>query len=139
MATPQIHTDGSTDMEEAVFNQYLSAGGNAKVNVKMVYAHIRFNGASLEVVSTTDSSQIVTGDLTFNGGNTSVEITLAGYVNPPLVIASPNSAVLTAHGVKGTASSNVLAEITFYDEPSNQITTGSLDTNMNFNVLIIGF
>lgn len=139
MATPSVTVDGTTPFNAANMNKYINAGA-VKTNVALRYARIRWNGAALEVSTNADSAVIISGDLTFNAGNTSVDITLAGLTNPPLIVVSP--AINTAYypQLDSTSLTNVLAQIEFYDRTnlSTKIVTGTADTNMDLNLWLIG-
>lgn len=136
MATPAFVTDGSTEFNGANMNKAIISDGT-KTQVKMWHARVRYNGAQLVVESSVDSGGLVTADLTFNGGNTQVEMTLAGWTNPPVVVVTPFGD--TAYTTKITSISNVQAIARFYDiDTGAQIVTGVLDSNMDFNVIIMG-
>lgn len=139
MATPNVTIDGTTQFRASEMNKYTSAGG-VKLNVAQKFARVRSNGATLEVSGNTDSAVIVTGDLAFNAGNDSVDITLAGYTNPPLILVVP--AITTAYfpQLDSTTLTNVLAQILFFDrnDLSSQTSVTVGDTNIDFNIYIIG-
>ena len=82
MATPKVVTDGSSDLDEAVLNKFLSV---PKAEVKLNYAMIKFvaDGNTVTVDATYDSDgEIVTGDLAYDdAGN--ITITLSGFTAIP--------------------------------------------------------
>ena len=136
MATPVTTVDGTTVYNAANMNKYLTSDGT-KTTVKVWHARVRYNGVSLVVESTVDSAGITSGALAFNAGTTAIEITLSGFTNPPVAVLTPTTA--TAYTVKPTGMSNVLATIQFFDiDTGAQIVTGALDTDMDFQIMIIG-
>ena len=81
-------------------------------------------------------AEIASGDLAWDGTNKELEITLSGYDNPPVVLATP-VAVDSAYAVKAHASSATKAVVRFYNiDTGAKITTE--DANMDCNVLVIG-
>lgn len=135
MATPVMVTDGVDDFEAAVANKAIQSDGT-KTTVKMYHARINWDGANPQVVGAVDSSGVVTGDLTFDGGPTEFTITIAGFTNPPVVTMSPSTT--GAYNVKLSLQSNVLLRVAFFDAAGAQIATGVGDNNMDFNIMIIG-
>lgn len=136
MATPVTTVDGTTVFSAANMNKYITADGT-KTTIKVWHGRVRYNGVSLVVESTVDFGGLTSGALAFNGGSTQVEATLAGFTNPPVVLLTPTNA--TSYTVKPTTVSNVLAAIQFFDiDTGAQIVTGVLDTDMDFQILIIG-
>ena len=138
MATPATMVDGTTPLNAANLNKYLASDGT-KIQVKVYHARIRYNGSSFVVESANDSAGIVTANLTFVGGSTTLEIAISGFTNPPSVQVTPNL-INTAYNVKAKGTSNVKVEVGFYAIANGaRITTGTGDTNMDFHILIIGF
>jgi hypothetical protein len=135
MATPKIVVDGSSAWEEAVANKFIASGGG-KLQVKALHARVQYSGSAWQVVSSTDSAEIASGDLAWNGTNKELEITLSGYDNPPVVLATP-AAIDAAYTVKAHASSATKAVVRFYNiDTGAKIATE--DANMDCNVLVIG-
>jgi len=90
-ATPKTFTDGSTDLDEANLNLFVRGG---KLQVKINYLTLLFT-ASTNVVtaySGTDSDgEIVDGDLSWNAGETRVDVVLSGFSTNPVVLATIQS------------------------------------------------
>ena len=139
MATPIIATDASDFVEADVVNQFIAGPGSGKINVKTHWAAINESGATFVVNGAFDSGGIVTGDLTFNAANDSLEITLAGFVNPPVIMVVARGAATTYYPWV-FSSSAVLADIRFRDiDTGAAISTGVIAVDMSLNVFIIGF
>jgi hypothetical protein len=135
MATPETTVDGTTVFRAADMNKYLTADGS-KLAAKMWWARIFYNGVSTVIDGTMDTSGIVTA--VFNGGNTEVDVTLAGFTNTPQVIVVP-TLVSSAYYVKPVTITNVLASIAFYDiDTGAKIVTGVEDTDMSFTIQVMG-
>jgi len=131
-----IVTDGSTEFKAAELNKFV-AGNGSKLGIMLQYARIAYTGAAWEVVAGTDSCDIASGDLTWNATPDELEITLAGYSNVPVVIATPVATGNTIHPIlKAHAASKTQAVVRFYDEANTQITVE--DTDMAFNLMVIG-
>ena len=137
MATPAVFVDGTTDLEAANLNKFVSAGGT-KIQVKMYYARITYNGSNFVVSSDADSAGIVTGDLTYDGTSDNLRITIAGFTNRPVVMVSP---VLGATNleVKAYAQSTTRVDVEFYAVSDGTKVTGGAVTTMDFHIIIIGF
>ena len=137
MSTPITIIDGTTPFDAASVNKFISSDGLA-VSVKMFHARIFFDAVNLVVSSAIDSAGILTADTAFVGGTTTVNITLAGYTNPPVVLCTPFGDA--SYTTKPTAVTNVLASINFFNiDTGAKIVTGVLDVNMDFMVTTIGF
>jgi len=135
MASPITTVDGTTFFRAADMNKYLTADGT-KLESKTWWARIFYNGVLTGVDGTTDSSGITA--VAFNGGNTEVDVTLSGFTNTPVVLVNPTN-VDTAYVVKPKTITNVLASIAFYDIATGaKIVTGVEDTDMSFNICVIG-
>lgn len=138
MATPKIVNDGVTPFNEDNMNLFI-AGNGVKVQIKVNYAVILESGAAPIVSPSNDSCGIVTGDLTYDGGPDVLEIAIAGYTNPPVVIATPLVGANT-YNVKAHAISNAEINVWFFDiNTGAQIATGSYESDMKFNLLVIGY
>lgn len=136
MATPVTTVDGTTVFNAANMNKYLTSDGT-KTTIKVWHGRIRYNGASLVVESTVDFAGVTSGALAFNGGSTSIDITLSGFTNPPVVQCTPTN--LTSYPTRPTTVTNVLCTLQFLDVGTGaQIVTGVLDTDMDFQITIIG-
>jgi hypothetical protein len=139
MATPKFVVAGTTAFKEVNMNRALISDGT-KVQVKVYHAHIRYNGASWEVVAATtdDNAGIVTGDLAFDDASDTLRITLSGFVNPPIGVGTPHN-VDAAYNIKMGANSNVRMDVKFYAISGGALITTNSDTNMDFNIIIIGY
>lgn len=131
MATPVIATDGVDSVNAATQNKALSSNG--KLNIKVLYARIRYNGTSWEVVSTTDSSQLVTGNLAWSTNK--ITLAISGYTAVPVVVASQHL-VTTPYIIQFGAVSTGSVEGKFFDAAGSQVTTQG--TSMDVNLMIIG-
>lgn len=134
MATPAVVQDGLTDFEAAVLNKFLSS----KLQTKCYHGRILYNGTDFEVSTLADSHGVVDGDLSYNVGTDSVEITLAGFTNPPVIIPVKTLGA-TRYNVAGHAVSNTLAIVEFYAPIDGTKITGGADTNMDFQFFLLGF
>ena len=139
MATPKFVEAGTTAYKEANMNRALMSDGS-KIQVKVYHAHIRYTGAVWEVVTATtdDNAGIVSGDLVFDDASDTLRITLAGFTNPPICIPSAHN-IDTAYNPKAGANSNVRMDVKFYAISGGALITTNSDTNMDFNLIIIGF
>lgn len=135
MANPPVATDDDTDVDAANCNRWI-AGPVGKINVKVIYARVQYDGADFVVASSSDSAEIETADLTFNTGSDALEVVVSGFINPPVVIATPTLAN-SNYFVKARAVSNVLVEVGFYSALTTRV--GTEDTSMDCQLIIIGF
>lgn len=136
MATPKAMLDGTTPLNEANLNLFVTP---TKIQVKLIYAHVRYDGAAWEVDAGVDSAEIVTGDIALNGGTTTLEITVAGFTNVALAVVS-TGLVDSAYYVKGEGQSATQVDVGFYNiDTGARIVTGVADTDMDFDIIIIGF
>lgn len=134
MGSP-IFVDSTTELNAAALNQ-LAAVGGGKLGVHIWYGRLTYNGASWEVVSTTDSAKITAGALAWDGTDDQLEITLTDFSTAPVVLATPVAAD-AGYNVKAHATSSTEAVVRFYAiDGGAKITTE--DTSMDVNVLIIG-
>jgi hypothetical protein len=116
----------------ANFNRLLYLGGS-KTGVKIIGARIRYNGSAIEVHSSTDSIEIVTGNL--SGPTTGVvTLTVSGFTTIPLPLAGPNIAGGYIPFAVATAASTI--QIRWYDFAGALVT--SAGTNMDCNLIVIG-
>lgn len=135
MGSP-IFVDSTTELNAAALNQ-LAAVGGGKLGVHIWYGRLTYNGASWEVVSTTDSAKITTGALAWDGTDDQLEITLTDFSTAPVVLATPAADADTNYTVKAHATSSTEAVVRFYNiDTGAKITTEA--TDMDVNVLIIG-
>ena len=135
MATPKVMTDGSTALTEANLNLY----ARSKLQVKIYHVVVKYSGGNLVVDSDFDSYGPVTGDLTYDGTNKVLNITLAGFTNPPVAVATPKYANAN-YNIKAHATSNTNVRVAFYAISNGaNVDAASPDANMNFNLLIIGY
>lgn len=137
MATPKIVTSGVTEFSEAQMNKFIGGDGT-KIQVKMWYASIIYSAGSPVVDSAQDSCGLVTGSLSYV--NPTLRITLSGFTNAPHVQLTRH-ALTTNYNVAKLLVSNTRVDVGFYAaaNPSTQISAGAYDTNMRFDILIIGF
>jgi len=135
MATPITTVNGTTPFRAEDMNKYMTADGT-KLESKMWWARVFYNGASTVVDGGTDSSGITA--VAFQAGPTEIDVTLAGFVNVPVVLLQP-TIVSSAYYVKPVVVSNVLVSVAFYDISTGaKIVTGTEDTDMSFNICVIG-
>lgn len=137
MATPKLVTDGSTEFEEAEMNRALMSDGT-KIQVKTWHGRLHYDGADVVVDSGVDSAGVTSGAVVFNGANTAFDITLSGFTNPPVCVFGKGSA--SAYEPFIISRTNVLLRIGFANiDTGAQIVTGTEDTDMDFDIIIIGF
>lgn len=137
MATPKFVIAGTTGYSEANMNKALMSDGT-KIQVKAYHAHIRFDGANFIVDSADDSAGIVSGDLTFDITADELRITLAGFTNLPIAMVSPHNGN-AFYNVKAGANSATRMDVRFYAIADGAHILSNEDTNMDFNIIIIGF
>lgn len=106
---------------------------NALLDVKVLFARIRYTGSALEIVSTVSSSQLVSGNLAFSTNK--ITVALTGYTAAPVVLVSQSNVTIPYH-VQAFSVSSGSVEIRFYDMAGVLITTQ--DTSMDCHVIIIG-
>lgn len=137
MATPIVIVDSTTEVNAAAANLFMLADGTT-LNVKQWWGRVRYNGSALVVEPTiSHASDLDTGSLSFDSGNTEVDITLSGFTNPPSIQLTAHGA--TAYYPKVLALTNVLLTVGFFDiDTGAKIATGSLDTDMDFHVQMTG-
>lgn len=131
MATPVIGTDGVDSVNAALVRKALTS--NAKLDIKVLYFRAQYTGSAWAIVSSTDSSQIVSGNLTWSTNK--LTIALSGYTAAPVVVVSQTS-VATPYHVEAHATSSGNIDVTFWDMAGAQVTTQG--TSMDFNAVIIG-
>lgn len=107
MATPKVSTDDSTDLDEAVLNQYLSAVDTQwKLNACAILFDQSATSADL-ASGFAGTSEIASSDISWDGSNNEIDVTLSGYSNSPVAVAhimtnsSSNAAAVYAN-VTGT-------------------------------------
>ena len=134
MATDIGLADGQ-NASAAYFNDRLPfvAGAN-KTKAKLIWAHIRYTGSAWEVVSTTDSAGLVSGNLAWSTDH--VNITLSGYTAIVPAFATPvyNAAVALIPQI--TPSSTTQCQVHFVDYAGVRVTTQA--TTMNCTILLLG-
>lgn len=137
MATPKVVTDGSSDLDEGVFNLFLNA---IKSQVKLNAFRLLFTAATNvpTVVSTYfNEGEVVDGDLSWNAGGVYIAITLTGFVNKPLVfVTNIVSSATNVFQVQGAAAAVSEARVTF----TNDAMTAAVDPdgNIEVSVFILG-
>jgi len=137
MATPLFVTDGVTEFEQSAMNRALLSDGT-KTGVKVWHGNVLFNGAISTVNPGVDFAGLSPGGVTFGVGATTMELTLAGFTAPPVVLVSPTGGD-SVYNVKVDSVTTTLAVVAFYDiDLGVRIITGAQDTNMSFNCIIIG-
>ena len=131
MATPIVAVYAAA-VNAATVNKYVSAGGD-KINAKLNYARIRYNGASWEVHATTDSSEIVSGDVAWS--TNLINITLTGYTVIPVAVVAPMLADATIlPKVLGNTITQI--QVAFYDFAGVRVTVQA--TSMDFYIIVLG-
>jgi len=134
MGSP-IVADGD-DANAAKMNQFVGAPGG-KLSVFVKYARVHYDGEDWVVDSATDSADIVSGDLAWNGDDDQLEITLSDFADPPVIVATPTFSADTVYNVKAKCTAADTAVIVFYAiDGGAQITTEA--TDMDVQVLLIG-
>lgn len=130
----QIVTDGTQDVDAAVVNLFTNAGGT-KTNVSILFAHIRYTGAAWEVVSTTDSAILESGDLAWDTDH--LEITLDTYTNTPAAMPGSVAAGGTiSNRAQVDPISNTQIDVYFFTSDGTPDTTEGVD--MDFMLILIG-
>lgn len=137
MATPKVVTDGSSDLDEAVLNKFVSS---PKSQVKINHCVIDFAASTNTptVDSGTDSDgEIVTGDLAWS--STEITIALTGYSNVPVVQATICAGMSASNvgGVHAVATSNTSAKIRFV--AGDAATAVDPNGDISVNVVVIGY
>lgn len=132
MATDVGYADGNA-ASAAILNKALFSGAS-KLQCKVLWARIRYNGSSWEVSSSADSAQLVTGNLAWSTDH--VNITISGFTATPIVLVSPTYTSGVSRIPHGIGTSSTQAQLWFYDY------AGTLDntqgTDMDAEILIIG-
>lgn len=137
MATPKTITDGTTPFDEANLNKFLSSDGS-KVQVKVYHAHIRYNGASWIVDSAEDAAGLVSGDLAWSTDH--LVITLSGFTNVPIaMVCAVSTATTPPNTPMVDAISNTQINVYFFDGQNPPVADTTQGTDMDFNIIIIGF
>lgn len=137
MASPKLITDASSAFEESVVNRALMSDGT-KVEVKVWHARIRYNGSDTVVESSVDSAGFTSAAVVFNSGDTTFDITISGFTNIP--VASLTRVGISSYEPVLTSATNVLLKAAFTDtSDGSQIVTGTEDTDMHFDIILIGF
>ena len=78
-ATPKTITDDSSDLDEANLNLFVRGG---KLQVKVNYFQLLFTASTnaVTVVGTVDSDgEVISADLTWDAGATTIDVTLSGF------------------------------------------------------------
>lgn len=134
MATPTVMTDLSTSLRASDLNKYLAAGGG-KITCKVVWVRVRYNGSAWEVHSTTDSVEIVSGNVSYSTDH--INITISGFTVAPVVMVSP-ALVNTdaAYWPKALATSATQLQVAFYNDAGVRQTAQS--TNMDCYLIALG-
>lgn len=132
MATDVGFADGDS-VNAALFNRLIFPGAT-KSKPKVLWARINYTGSAWQVVSTTDSAQLVSGNIAWSTDH--INITLSGFTATPIVIVSPNYVAAVARIPHGIGASSTQAQVWFYDY------AGALDstqgTDMDINIMILG-
>lgn len=138
MSTPKTIVDASTDLDEAVLNLFLRAG---KLQVKVNYCRIDFDaGTNTPTIqgSTDSDGEIVTGDLSWDAGDTEIDIVLSGFTAVPVVMTTLTGNDSTNIGaVLGRTSSASLVHLRFIGVGAGQ-TAVDPDNDVRTHVFIIG-
>lgn len=140
MATPKNITDGSSDLDEAVLNNYVNG---LKSQVKVNFAGITFvNSSTSAGLSSTDTAGEITGsDVSWDGTNNKVDVTLSGFSAEPAAQVSfkHNGSSNVGQLLVNTPSSSA-AEIYFLSGAAGQGTGDSIepDGDVRFFLFLIG-
>lgn len=139
MATPKVVTDGSSDLDEAVLNKFVSC---PKAEVKINYFSVTFTAAdnSVAVDAGIDScGEIVTGDCAWDAGDMRIEIVLTGFSNVPVAFASLRENLST--NVEKVWASALASSVLAIDFKSIATPGTSVDPdgNVTVGVLVIGY
>lgn len=137
MASPKLVTDGVSEWEEAVANRALMSDGT-KIEVKVWHGRLYYSGADTIVHASVDFAGVTSAAVVFNAGDTTFDITLSGFTNPPAIILTKSTpSAYEPHLF--TTPTNVLARVGFSNiDTGAAIATGTEDADMDFNILIIG-
>jgi len=127
-----LFTAGVSAGSAANFNRLLYAGGS-KTGMKCIGGRVRYNGSAMEIHASTESVEIVSGNL---AGPTSgvVTLTVSGFTVAPMVLATPTIAGGLLPFAVATAAGTV--QIRWYDFAGALVTTAT--TNMDCNIFIWG-
>lgn len=135
MATPVIVTDGDTVFNAANMNKFLSSDGTA-TSVKLWHARARYNGSSTVIESSVDSAGF--SGIAFNSGDTTFDLTLSGFTNPPVAVMTAQGS--TSYYPKVESVTNTLLKVSFHNISTGaKIVTGVADTDMDFHIMAVGF
>jgi hypothetical protein len=132
VATDVGFADGDS-VNATLFNRLIFPGAT-KSKPKILWARIRYTGSAWEVLSTTDSAQLVSGNLAWSTDH--VNIALSGFTAIPLVIVSPTYVASVARIPHGIGISTAQAQVWFYDYAGALVTTQA--TTMDCNLFILG-
>jgi len=134
MATPIMGTDAVDATNAALVRKAISS--NAKLDIKKIYGRVRYTGAIWEVMSTTDSSQLVSGNLAWSVNK--LLVTVSGYTVATEVQCT-QATVIKPYHIQAKATSAGTIEVQFFD-----LTVAGAplvivqDTNMDINLEIMG-
>lgn len=111
MATPKNVTDGSSDLDEAVLNNYVNGLiSQVKVNYFMLF-HDESAGTQAVGGSFDDNGEITDSDLSYNSTSDQFEITLSGFSNTPIVQATLRTNATTNVGDVLTQTSDATSSL----------------------------
>ena len=131
MATPIVAVAGNP-ITAATMNKYIASGGG-KSSVKMLWARIRYTGTAWEVHGSTDSAEIVSGNLSYSTDK--LVISISGYTVIPVPLVSPTFTD-AMFWPKAIAASLTTIEVAFYNDAGARQATQS--SNMDFSLVVIG-
>lgn len=133
MATPNPFggSPGSVNLDQTTMQRTIH-GGN-KSTSKIIWARCRYNGAAWEVHSSTDSNEIISGNLAWS--TNLVNVTLSGFTAAPCPVVC--GVGTTGYGVTAEATSATNIAVRFFNRATGaQVTTE--DTSMDFMIHIVG-
>ena len=149
MASNQISTDSTTDLDEAIFNKYCAADGTLGLGGSNGHAcwglKIRYSGGAWEAQAGFGAeSQIANVGLTWDGANDWLTVDLSGcdnqFENYPLAVCTQSAAAAVVYNINAYATTANLIRVTFfaYDDAGIANRIGTEATSMDFNCLFFG-
>lgn len=134
-ATPKNITDNSSDLDEAVLNNFLNAVDS---QWKLNAAALRFDQSVPEAIlisGFSGTSEIASGDVSWDATNDEIDVTLSGYSNSPVAVAviMVNSSS-NVGAVYANVTSSTEVQIEFQDATAGG---GSVTPNGDVDVALI--
>lgn len=140
MATPATFTANVTPLSAANLNKAI-AGDGTKVQIKVWYGVVVYNGSSALVISSDhDACGLQSSLVNYDNSTHQVTLSIAGFVNPPVVLLNRLSRT-TGYIPAQAAGSNTEIIIEYYDPSDLTVlkTASSANVDMAFSVLLIGY